>query len=184
LRKAVPIVDKKILEEILRTNQIKFVKKEPLSSLLRNVILNGLESTIKQHFEKSRDKVDRETGERSKVNVIRYMDDLVITGSNKIVLEKAKEILKFFLDQRGLDPKKSKIKIINIKKGFSFLDFHFQRYEKDLKRNKRNRNLETVLVIKSTSKAEKEIKNRISEIIEPNRSIKTIMRNLNPILRS
>lgn len=154
-----------------------------ISPLLCNIALNGLEETIRKCFEKSRNKVDKETGERSKVNVIRYADDLVVTGSSKAILETAKQKLKEFLAIRGLKLKDSKTRVINIKQGFDFLGYNIQRYDKDPGRNRRNRNIETTLIIKPTAEAERKLKKKIHEEIKPNKSIKSIIRTLNPILR-
>jgi RNA-directed DNA polymerase len=192
LKEITPICDKKILEEILSSGiqiggQIeKNIEGTPqggvISPLLCNVALNGLEDEIKNCFSKSRDKVDKETGERSKVNVIRYADDLVITGSSKQILETAKQKLEEFLAKRGLKLKESKTRIINIRQGFEFLGYSIRRYDKNLGRNRRNRNIETTLIIKPTTKAERNVKKKIYDEIKHNKSIKSIIRGLNPII--
>ena len=193
LKEATPICDKKILEEILASGisvggQISTSTEGTpqggvISPLLCNIALNGLEDEIRNCFARSRDKIDKITGERSKVNVIRYADDLVITGSSKSILGTAKIKLEEFLNKRGLKLKESKTRIINITQGFEFLGYHIQRYDKDLGRNRRNRNIETTLIIKPTMTAEKNVKRKIRDEIKPNRSIKSIIRALNPILR-
>jgi RNA-directed DNA polymerase len=91
-----PMADKHVLRQMLKSGISVKGKLEKslegtpqggvISPMLCNVALNGMEATIRKFFEKSRDKVDKITGERSKVNVIRYADDLIITGSSKEIL--------------------------------------------------------------------------------------------------
>jgi RNA-directed DNA polymerase len=83
-----------------------------ISPLLCNVALNGLESAIKSAAPK------RVRGRTSGVHVIRYADDLVITGRNRGTLKDMRKILVRFLEDRGLNLSESKTRITHIKEGF------------------------------------------------------------------
>jgi len=187
-----PMADKQVLRQMLKSGiSVKGKLEESLegtpqggviSPMLCNIALNGMESTIRKLFEKSRDKVDKITGERSKVNVIRYADDLVITGSSIEILVKAKAELERFLKPIGLELKDAKTRIIDINKGFEFLGYHIRRKKKN-RNNQINLNLDTVLVIEPTRGAIQNVKDEIKEIVVKEKSITSILRKLNPILR-
>jgi RNA-directed DNA polymerase len=73
--------------------------------------LDGLEAAVKAV-----------TPYRSKVNVIRYADDFVITGKTKELLESTiKPAIERFLQQRGLTLTQEKTRITRIADGFDFL---------------------------------------------------------------
>ena len=80
--------------------------------------LDGLESAIKRSVPKG-----------SKVNVIRYADDFVVTGESKEALrEKVIPAIQKFLIQRGLNLSGEKTKVTRIEKGFDFLGQHLRKY--------------------------------------------------------
>jgi len=187
-----PMADKHVLRQMLKSGISVKGKLEKslegtpqggvISPMLCNVALNGMEATIRKFFEKSRDKVDKITGERSKVNVIRYADDLIITGSSKEILVKAKAELERFLRPIGLELKEGKTRLNVVDIGFEFLGFHIRRKRKN-RHNSLNMNLDTVLVIEPTKGAIQNVKDEIKEAVKKEKSIKSILRKLNPILR-
>ena len=70
---------------------------------------------------------------RSKINVIRYADDFVITGDSKELLEtKVKPAIESFLTERGLSLSRSKTRIVRIDEGFDFLGFNVRKYNQKL----------------------------------------------------
>lgn len=88
------------------------------SPTLANMTLDGLEATIKSAVPKG-----------SKVNVIRYADDLVVTGKSKQLLENnIIPVISGFLKERGLELSEEKTKIARIEDGFNFLGQHLRKY--------------------------------------------------------
>lgn len=83
--------------------------------------LNGLEKEIKDRFEKQR------KTNNAKVKVIRYADDVVITGKNPEILQECKTIMENFIAIRGLELNQLKTKITNIDEGINLLGFHISR---------------------------------------------------------
>jgi len=71
-----------------------------ISPVLANLTLDGLTNHLRQHSERS-----------DKVNIIRYADDIIVTGQSKEILEeKVIPALNDFLDVRGLNLSKEKTK--------------------------------------------------------------------------
>ncbi len=88
-----------------------------ISPLLANLTLDGLEA-VARHAVPGRIAGSR----RSKVNVIRYADDFVITGDSKELLEeRVKPAVVAFLAERGLELSEEKTRITRIEDGFDFL---------------------------------------------------------------
>ena len=82
-----------------------------VSPILANMTLDGLEATVKAAIPS-----------RTKVNVIRYADDFVITGKTKELLEETiKPAVEQFLGERGLALSPEKTRITRIEDGFDFL---------------------------------------------------------------
>jgi RNA-directed DNA polymerase len=66
---------------------------------------------------------------RSKVNVIRYADDFIITGATREILQKkVKPAVQTFLSERGLTLSEEKTRITRIEKGFDFLGRNCRKY--------------------------------------------------------
>ena len=93
-----------------------------ISPTLCNITLNGIEKLIK-------DNNPLKKGISPGVHVIRYADDMIITGKNLKILKKNKEILKKFLEERGLQLNEKKTLITHIKSGFDFLGFNIRRMD-------------------------------------------------------
>jgi RNA-directed DNA polymerase len=65
----------------------------------------------------------------SKVNVIRYADDFIVTGESKEILqEKVIPAIGDFLEERGLNLSREKTRITRIDEGFDFLGQHLRKY--------------------------------------------------------
>ena len=91
-----------------------------ISPTLAVMALSGLEKAIKS-FIKTKG---------SKVNVIIYADDFVVTGvSEKMLEEVVLPIVKSFLEKRGLSLSERKTKITHIDEGFDFLGFNVRKYK-------------------------------------------------------
>ena len=82
-----------------------------ISPILANMTLDGLEAAVKAV-----------APYRTKVNVIRYADDFVITGKSKELLEETiKPAVERYLGERGLTLSPEKTRITRIEDGFDFL---------------------------------------------------------------
>ncbi|KAM3064902.1 hypothetical protein ACMFMG_011910 [Clarireedia jacksonii] len=91
-----------------------------ISPVLCNIALNGLEGLIKKANPLKK-------GISPGVHVIRYADDMIITGKNKDIVLKNKKILTEFLKERGLELNEKKTLVTHIKTGFDFLGFNIRR---------------------------------------------------------
>ena len=90
-----------------------------ISPLLACLTLDGLEAAVKAV-----------TPYRTKVNVIRYADDFVITGNSKELLEHTiQPAVEEFLRERGLTLSPEKTRITRIEDGFNFLGQNPRKYK-------------------------------------------------------
>ena len=61
-----------------------------------------------------------------KVHVVRYGDDFIVTAPNKALMTDVLiPAIEKFLIKRGLKIKPDKIRLVDVYKGFEFLDFGF-----------------------------------------------------------
>jgi RNA-directed DNA polymerase len=133
-----------------------------ISPLLANMTLDGLEGAVKAV-----------TPYRSKVNVIRYADDFVITGKTKeLLIDTIKPAVEMFLTERGLTLSPEKTRITRIADGFDFLGQHPRKYNGKFLTKPARSNYRTILT-------------RIRELIRKFSARKTgdMIRALNPIIR-
>jgi RNA-directed DNA polymerase len=93
------------------------------SPTLANIVLDGLEGRLSSRFSR------RTSGKKSKVRLIRYADDFVITGATKEVLEQVKSEVEAFLAERDLSLSPEKTKITHVSEGFDFLGFNVRTYK-------------------------------------------------------
>ena len=97
-----------------------------ISPTLANMALNGLESGLKEHLYRS---LGYTRAQQAKVNVIRYADDFVITGSSSEMLtEHVRPWVERFLATRGLTLSDEKTRVTHIDAGFDFLGWNFRKY--------------------------------------------------------
>ena len=88
-----------------------------ISPTLMNMTLDGLEQAVLQAVPR-----------RHRVNVVRYADDLIVTGKSRRLLEKTvRPALDAFLGERGLQLSDEKTAITHIKHGFEFLGQTFRK---------------------------------------------------------
>ncbi|HWZ71850.1 MAG TPA: group II intron reverse transcriptase/maturase, partial [Casimicrobiaceae bacterium] len=121
-------MDQEILRKWLKAGYIETDKLFPteagtpqggiISPTLANWTLDGLEVELEAHFGS---KGNHKAG-RCKVNLVRYADDFVITGSSKELLQmEVKPLVERFLSIRGLGLSPEKTKMTHIAEGFDFL---------------------------------------------------------------
>src|SRR5260370_32561416 len=88
-----------------------------ISPVAANMTLDGLERLLASHFSKT-----SRAGQRAKVNLVRYADDFIITGSSKELLEQeVKPLVEQFMRERGLELSPEKTVITHIEQGLDFL---------------------------------------------------------------
>lgn len=185
LVKHTPICHKMVLEQWLKSGvmeQLNYIETDEgtpqggvISPLLCNIALNGIENHIKSANPLIK-------GISPGVHIIRYADDMIITGKNKEIAYKNKELLKEFLKERGLELNEKKTLITHIKTGFDFLGFNIRRMKWNPRLNKTSEQ-ETVLVIKPSTKGIKKLKSAINKIVTMNKPIRKIISEMNPVLR-
>src|SRR5262249_39194479 len=111
---------------------------------------------------------------RVKVNLVRYCDDFIITGSSKELLEnEVKPLVEEFLKERGLELSQEKTKITHIEDGFDFLGQNVRRYN------------DGKIIITPSKKSVEAVLDKIRGIIERNAQAKAgnLIMQLNPIIR-
>lgn len=97
-----------------------------ISPTLSNHALNGLESVLLKEFPRVRKGPNRKSY-TSGVNLVRYADDFIVTGSSPRQLERVKSVISRFLEPRGLKLHPQKTRIVHIKEGFDFLGWNFRK---------------------------------------------------------
>ena len=88
-----------------------------ISPTLANMTLDGLEAVVKAAVPR-----------RSRVNLVRYADDFIITGKSRTLLEThIRPAVERFLAERGLTLSAEKTHITHIRRGFTFLGQTFRK---------------------------------------------------------
>src|SRR5215510_16165196 len=86
------------------------------SPVLANMTLDGLEKLLREKYPLKGPGSNK--GKRSKVHLVRYADDFIITGSSQKLLEtEVKPLVIAFLQERGLALSQEKTKITHIADG-------------------------------------------------------------------
>ncbi|MGV8637578.1 reverse transcriptase domain-containing protein, partial [Pseudomonas aeruginosa] len=124
-----------------------------VSPSLANLVLDGLESQLKQHLGVTKAK-------KLKINVVRYADDFVITGTSREVLEtEVRPWVEQFLAVRGLQLSLEKTRVVHIKEGFDFLGWNFRKYDGKL-------------LIKPSKKNVKAFYSKVREVISTSKTVR------------
>ena len=75
-----------------------------ISPILANMALDGMQKVLSDRFHTNRlGKVDLRFKNAHKVNLVRYADDFIVTAATKEIAVEAKEIVRDFLQTRGLE---------------------------------------------------------------------------------
>ncbi|MCI0528249.1 MAG: group II intron reverse transcriptase/maturase [Nitrospira sp.] len=158
-----------IEKDILKPTESGTPQGGPASPVLANLTLDGLEKKLREKYPKASD-----LSRRVKVNLVRYCDDLIITGCSKELLEnEVKPIVEEFLKERGLELSQEKTRITHIEDGFDFLGQHIRRYN------------DGKIIITPSKKNVEAVLNKIRGLIERNAQAKTgnLIMQLNPIIK-
>src|SRR5712692_4322374 len=93
------------------------------SPVLTNLTLDGLERKLREKYPKA-----TPLSRRAKVNLVRWADDFIITGSSVEILEaEVKPLVEQFLTERGLELPQEKTHRTHIEDGFDFLGQHLRK---------------------------------------------------------
>src|SRR6266850_237296 len=158
-------MDKKVLRDWLKAGYVESGKLFPTaagtpqggiaSPTIANIALDGLEVALAERFGPTRTAI-----ERSRVRLVRYCDDFVITGNSKKLLEQeVKPYVEAFLAERGLELSQEKTTITHVSEGFDFLGQNVRKYGDKL-------------LIKPSAKNVKAFLAKIRDTIRVNRSAK------------
>jgi RNA-directed DNA polymerase len=105
----------------------------PISPLLANIALHGLETAIRAAFPKSV-KIEGKRIENWQPQIIRYADDFLVLHRDRAVIEQTREITSTWLADMGLELKPSKTRITHTllkyegNVGFEFLGWYIRQY--------------------------------------------------------
>ena len=100
-----------------------------ISPILANMALDGMQEMLANHFDLSaKGEVSAFVHNKSKVNLVRYADDFIVTAATKEIAEEAKELIREFLKTRGLELSEEKTAITHINDGFDMLGWTFRKF--------------------------------------------------------
>jgi RNA-directed DNA polymerase len=142
-----------------------------ISPTLANLTLDGLEVLLRQRFPQ-----DVKKGQirfRSKVHLVRYADDFIITGnSRELLVNEVRPLVEGFLRERGLTLSEEKTQVTRIEDGFDFLGHHLRKY-----RGK--------LLVTPSQKNTKAFLTKVRGLIEDNKTMTqaNLIVRLNPVIR-
>jgi RNA-directed DNA polymerase len=95
-----------------------------ISPALANWTLDGLQRLLAERFAST----PKGQG-KSKVHLVRYADDFLITGtSEELLRDQVQPLVAHFLKQRGLELSHEKTRITHVEEGFDFLGQNVRRY--------------------------------------------------------
>jgi len=95
-----------------------------ISPALANRTLDELQGLLAERFD-----VPRSRQQQSRINLVRYADDFIITGTSQILLEyEVKPLVVQFLKERGLELSHEKTRITHVEDGFDFLGQTIRRH--------------------------------------------------------
>ena len=141
-----------------------------ISPTLANWTLDGLEPLLKRAFPSRKEK-----GRQiySKVHLVRYADDFIITGrSQSQLVNEVLQLVEKFLRERGLELSAEKTHVTHIQKGFDFLGQNIRKYGRKL-------------LITPAKKSVQAVLTKIRGMIGKNKSAaqENLILQLNPIIR-
>ena len=153
----------------------------PLSPLLANVALHGLEIRMAQAFKSS----------EGRPILIRYADDFVAFHAEKAEVEKAKQVIETWLADIGLELKPSKTRIVHTlegEAGFNFLGMNVRQYpigKTHSGKNGQGKALGFKTLIKPSDEAIKRHMEEVAQIIRENQaaSQEKLIADLNRVIK-
>ena len=158
-----------IEKSVFNATEEGVVQGGPISPILANFALDGLEKKLRENYPKASDR-----SRRAKANLIRWADDFIITGSSKELLEtEVKPLVEAYLKERGLELSPEKTRITPIETGFDFLGQQIRRYN------------DGKTIVKPSVKNKKAFLTKVRQVIKGHAQAKAsnLIRMLNPIIR-
>ncbi len=177
-------MDKRIMKQFLKSGFIYEGKLFPteigspqggaISSLYANMTLDGLEKVIQDKYHRnSKGNIENHYRAKTKVNLVRYADDFIITANSKETAEELKCVVSEFLESRGLRLSEEKTMITHIDDGFDFLGWTFRKFKGKL-------------IVKPSKSSIKSLIRKFSTIILKEGKASTqsdLIRRLNQVIR-
>jgi RNA-directed DNA polymerase len=202
LLRSVPVyrkVDRNLVKKMLKAKIIDVRDvREPeegtpqggvLSPVFCNIVLNGLEKTVKQRAVEL-NKLIMKKGRNPKVHIVRYADDFVVIGPQKRMLRSLIPHIKKFLAERGLEISKEKSSLFNIwESSIEFLGFSFKKRRFNYKKRfevawkKRKTKSTARIIILPSIRNQVKFKLKIRDIIRRHSNLSTLVLKLNTYLR-
>lgn len=139
----------------------------PISPVLANLTLNGLETRLRERFPQTHQK------SQTKVNLVRFADDFIVTGASKELLEReVQPLVEQFMRERGLELSPEKTTITHIAEGFDFLGQNVRKYDGKL-------------LIKPSKKSVKALLDKVRKVVQTHKQAKTgnLILQLNSLIR-
>jgi RNA-directed DNA polymerase len=141
------------------------------SPIILNMALDGLEARLRAAFPSTRWNGQKQVA--PKVNLIRFADDLLITGATQELLaQEVQPVVAAFLQARGLALSPEKTLITHIEEGTDFLGQNIRKYHGKL-------------LIKPAAKSSKAVLRKVRGVINANKSATagSLICLLNPLIR-
>lgn len=142
------------------------------SPVLANLALDGLETLLRDRYPAGSHKANA-----AKVNLVRFADDFIITGSSQeLLVQEIQPLVTAFLLERGLTLSAEKTHITHIETGFDFLGQNIRKY-----RNGR----QTKLLITPSRKNVRTFLAKVRGIVKGNKQATAghVIAQLNPVIR-
>ena len=99
-----------------------------ISPTLANIALSGIERFLAKRFKRGHTgRGNAKVNYLTRINLVRYADDFIVTGRSHRQLERVKLALSEFLSERGLELSEEKTSIKNLDEGFDFLGWNFRK---------------------------------------------------------
>jgi len=137
-----------------------------ISPTLMNMTLDGLEGLLRARYRSG-------NNNPSRVNIVRYADDFIITGATQEVLaDEVRPMVEQFLAERGLSLSPEKTRITHIDDGFDFLGMNVRKYGGKLLIKPARSNIQRFL-------------RKLRETVKASAAMRQdqLIRRLNPLLR-
>lgn len=170
-------MDKGILKKWLKAGFIEMGRLFPtqagtpqggiISPVLANAALDGLQNELTSLFRTVRD------ARAAKVNLVRYADDFIITGSSKELLEnEVRPLVERFLATRGLVLSEKKTKVTHVTEGFDFLGWNVRYFD-------------SVLIVQPSKKNTKAFLDKIRGWLRTRQAVAQVevIEKLTPVIR-
>lgn len=170
-------MDKGVLQKWLKAGFVEMGRLFPtqagtpqggiISPVLANLTLDGLQNELTSLFRTVRE------ARAAKVNLVRYADDFIITGSSKELLEDAvKPLVEKFLAARGLVLSEKKTRVTHVNDGFDFLGWNVRYFDRGL-------------LVQPSKKNQKAFLGKIREFLRTRQAVAQVevIEKLTPVVR-